>query len=207
MAGRAGIHTKALDDLYGLMRDPAVSMRVRLTSAISASRVEPLAMPGMEPPPAVAFLRNIMTYRYQGKAYRAEWRRMAGAALAYWERRAAMAQLKFNVADHDERRAEWHRILNGSIRRHLWAHHRWPQDKAALIGPDEAFEMPAHDPELGLSALLLPGERHNSRRRQTAIDEPEAPRIASEAQRRDILRDIAVVVQRRLADKSPPEAA
>jgi hypothetical protein len=190
----------ALEDLYTLMNDLGVNIRTRLNAAISASRVEPLAQPGQPEPPGVEFLRNIISYRQGKLAYRAEWRRMAGAALAYWERRAAKAALKFNVADHQEQRAEWHRILNGSIRRHLWAHHRWPQDKAALIGPDEAFEMPAHEPELGLSALLLPGERHNSRRRQTAIDEPEAPHIKSQAHRRDILRDIAVVVQRRLAE-------
>jgi hypothetical protein len=192
------LHTAALDQLYALMRDGSVAMKVRLNSAVSASRVEPLVQPGMAPPPAVAFLRNIMEYRYEGKQYRAEWRRMAGAALTYWERRAALAAIKFKVADTSEEQAQWRRILNGLLRRHLWAHGRWPQDKGLLLSADVSVLIPCSS-ELALAALLLPADPMKRRGRKTALDEPDKAVIASEEERHDVLRQIAALLHQRLA--------
>lgn len=75
------------------------------------------------------------------------------------------------------------------VRRHLWAHNRWPRNKHVLYTEGELFELPPHDPELALSALLMPNNRQQRRRRR-AIDEPAAFHIASEEQRREALRDI-----------------
>jgi hypothetical protein len=206
MAPRIGVHTKALDQLYELMRDPAVGMRVRIMAAISASRVEPTELPGGEPPPAVAFLRNIMTMRHAGQPYSAAWRSKAGAALSYYERRTAIVALKFQVEDDSERRASWRRLINGLLRRELWAQGRWPQDKAALLGAEEQIEFPACSPETALTALLLPAEGRAQRRRKKALDEPAAPTIADEGERREILRSIALLMQRRLEALPDKEA-
>jgi hypothetical protein len=191
------IHTKALDQLYALMRDGNVPMRARLDSAIRASRVEPLEMPGTEAPPAVLFLRNVMTYKYEGKQYNGVLRSKAGAALAYYERRSAMAALKYNVADDSERIEGWRRVINGLLRRHLVKHRRWPQDKDALLGPDEPFAAPPYAPELGLSALLIANPR--GRHRAKSVDEPESQVIRSQGERDTVLRAIAHVMHNRLA--------
>jgi hypothetical protein len=192
------IHTAALDSLYALMRDPTLSTRVRLTSAISASRVEPLEGPGTQPPPGVAYLRAFLAYRFQGKAYRAEWRREAAGALSYYERRSHINALKFQTPDDAEHRAQWRRILNGLIRRHLSAHAQWPQRKAILIGPAETFAYPPHHPELALAALMLPADHHARKARKRSLDQPDAPQIADETERLEVLAAIAQVMHRRL---------
>lgn len=191
------IHTKALDQLYELMRDGHISMRDRLDAAIRASRVEPLELPGGAAPPAVAFLRNVMTRTFEGKHYRGDFRTRAGAALAYFERRSAMAALKYNVADDTERVEGWRHILNGLLRRHLAKHRRWPQDKALLLSPDDPFQAPPYPPQLGLAALFIPTPRR--RPRVKSVDEPESQHILStHGQRIEILRAIAEAMHARL---------
>jgi len=185
----------ALSQLYELMRDNSVSMRVRLNSAIRASRVEPLAMPGEEPPPAVAFLRNIMNFRHNGQSYSAGWRSEAGSALAYYERRARKAELQYEVPDQEERIAAWKRTLDSLLRQRIWAKGHWPEDRDALAIP---FTAPECDPDLATTALIVPVEQQQRRVRQKAIDEPIAERISSNRQRLEILREVAVSLQQRV---------
>jgi hypothetical protein len=187
----------ALEQLHELMRDQSVTMRVRLNSAISASRVEPLAMPGEETTPAVAFLRNILTLRHHGKPYQATWRKEAAAALAYYERRARKAELQYEVPDQAERSAAWKRNLDSLLRQYLWTEGRWPHDKAALHG--DAWHALAADPELALAAILVPAEQRR-KTRQKAIDQPIAQHINTDGQRQDILRHVANSLYQRIME-------
>jgi hypothetical protein len=181
---------QGLNDLYDLMNDQSISLRQRIYAAVSASRVEPLGLIGDEPP-AVVFLRSIVNFNLEGKTYAAAHRHLAAQALAYWERRAKQAAIKFAVTDDAERIAAWRRINNGTIRYAIVKNNRWPQDKHSLIAPnDSEFARPAYDPELVLSAIFLPGE-HTKKRRAKAIDEPDKPIIGSENHRREILSTIA----------------
>lgn len=187
----------ALNDLYQLMRDQSISTRARIDAAVSASRVEPATQPHEQPPPAVQFLRNAITFRHNGKPYQAELRRKAGSALAFWERRAAVAAMKFSVADNTEITNAWRRTLNGLIRHHLWKDGRWPADKHLLIDPDDSsFDRPPHDPKLALDAILVPGQRQHAKRK--AFDQPDQPHITSEEQREQILADLAKSLQTHL---------
>jgi hypothetical protein len=187
---------KALGDLYDLMNDQSIKLQERIYAARSASRIEPLGLIGDEPP-AVVFLRKIISTRIDGKPFSAVFRHQAAAALAYWERRAKQAALKFEVADNTQRITAWRRLINGCIRFHLAQHNRWPQDKHLMIGSDEHFEMPPYDPELALNALLLiPASQTKNRRK--AIDQPDAPRITSDLQRLEILTAIAETMHSRL---------
>jgi len=185
----------ALEQLYELMRDQHVNMRVRLNSAVSASRVEPLTMPGEEPTPAVAFLRNIIHVSHHGTRYNPEWRRQAGAALAYYERRAKKAELQYEVPDQDQRRAGWKRNLDSLLRQRLQADGKWPGSRAALAQP---FAIPNADPELAVSALLMSAEQ-GTKPRQKAIDQPIGERITNRGQRVLVLRDVAVCLRERMA--------
>jgi hypothetical protein len=185
---------QALGDLYDLMNDQSIKLQERIYAARSASRIEPLGLTGDEPP-AVVFLRNIIAFRAHGKPYSAAFRHQAASALAYWERRAKQAAIKFSVTDDAERIAAWRRINNGTIRYAISKKHQWPQDKHSLITPnDSEFARPAYEPELALSAIFLPGE-HTKKRRAKAIDEPDKPTIANEKQRQDILAAVAQSVE------------
>ena len=185
---------QALEDLYAIMRDGTVGMRVRLNAATNACRLEPLALTGQAPPPAVRFLRNIVNFKHEGKSYSADWRRMAATSLGYWERRSKQATLAFNVTDNTEQTNTWRRVLNGTMRYTLAKNRQWPDDRHNLITPnDTAFERPVYDPQLALNAFLLSGERQQKGRRKTAIDEPDKPTIANEQHRRDILADVATI--------------
>jgi hypothetical protein len=186
----------AIDDLYDIMRDPASGMRQRLNAAISASRVERLSMPGEAMPEAVLFLREIVGTEHEGSRFRVEYRREAASALSYSERRAKKAELQYSVPDQDERHRQWRGVLNGCIRLHLGRRGLWPERRNVLFRPDDTLEMPPHDPELGLAALLYAGSR--KARRPRAIDERSVPTIASDAQRLEILRSIAKVTHGRL---------
>ena len=184
---------QALGDLYDLMNDQTVGLQERIYAARSASRVEPLGLLGDEPP-AVAFLRNIIAFRAHGKPYSAVFRHQAAAALAYWERRAKQAAIKFAVTDDTERTTAWRRISNGTIRYAISKNNRWPQDKLSLIAPNNTeFARPPHDPELAINAIFLPGE-HTKKQRAKAIDEPDKPTIASEKQRINIIAALAAVI-------------
>lgn len=185
----------AIEQLYELMRDQSVNMRVRLNSAVSASRVEPLAMPGEDPPPAVAFLRNIIHASLHGTRYNPEWRRQAGAALAYYERRAKKAELMYQVPDQDERNAAWKRNLDSISRQQLWGAGKWPDHSDLLRRP---YTTPACDPELAITAMLIPAEQKHRRRK--AIDQPVNERVASSAHRLQILRSVAKCLQDRMAE-------
>jgi hypothetical protein len=184
---------QGLNDLYDLMNDQSISLRQRIYAAVSASRVEPLGLIGDEPP-AVVFLRSIVNFNLEGKTYAAAHRHLAAQALAYWERRAKQAAIKFAVTDNAEQINAWRRITNGTIRYAIVKNNRWPQDKHSLITPnDSEFARPAYDPELVLNAILLPGE-HTKKRRAKAIDEPDKPTIANEKQRQDILAAVAAII-------------
>jgi hypothetical protein len=188
---------KALGDLYDLMNDQSIKLQERIYAARSASRIEPLGLVGDEPP-AVVFLRNIIAYRAHGKPYSAVFRHQAAAALAYWERRAKQAALKFDVADNTQRTTAWRRILNGCLRFHLAQNGRWPQQQHLLIGSDEPLDPPPYDPELALNALLLTPNSQTKTRRK-AIDQPDAPHITSDKQRSAILTAIAETMHSRLS--------
>jgi len=175
------------------MNDQSISLRQRIYAAVSASRVEPLGLIGDEPP-AVVFLRAIITFNHEGKTYAAAHRHLAAQALAYWERRAKQAAIKFAVTDNAEQIIAWRRITNGTIRYAISKIHRWPQDKHSLVKPnDTEFARPAFDPELALNAMFLPGE-HTKKRRAKAIDEPDKPTINSEKQRINIIAALAAVI-------------
>jgi hypothetical protein len=179
---------QALGDLYDLMNDQSIKLQERIFAARSASRIEPLGLTGDEPP-AVA--------RIHGKPYSAVFRHQAASALAYWERRAKQAAIKFAVTDNTEQIIAWRRITNGTIRYAISKIHRWPQDKHDLIAPnDSEFNRPAYDPELALNAIFLPAE-HTKKRRAKAIDEPDKPTINSEKQRQDILAAVAATQDER----------
>jgi hypothetical protein len=186
----------AIEDLYDIMRDPASGLRQRLNAAVSASRVERLAMPGETLPEAVMFLREIIGTEHEGSRFRVEYRREAAAALAYYERRVKKAELQYKVADQDERLRQWRGVLNGCIRVHLGRRNLWPGRRDILFKPADPIELPPYDPELGLAALLYAGSRKAKRPR--AIDERSVPTIASDAQRIEILRSIAKVTHGRL---------
>jgi hypothetical protein len=92
--------TAAILELYAIMRDHGARERDRLNSAISASRVEPLTLPGEQRPPGVEWLRKMVEDLTAPTGYRRE----AASALAYWERRAAKMAVTYEVADADQRR-------------------------------------------------------------------------------------------------------
>ena len=120
-------------------------------------------MSGEAEPPAIAFLRWLLAYKAaDGEQFSPSFRRESAAAIAFWERKCRRAELQYSVADQDEIRASWRRIINGLLRRHLWAHNRWPRDKHVLYTEGELFELPPHDPELALSALLMPNIASNA---------------------------------------------
>jgi hypothetical protein len=192
----------ALDDLYDIMRDGTAGIRNRLNAAISASRVERLAMPGEPEPPAVAFLRTIVAGQHAGLMFRHDYRRESASALAYWERRCKRAELQYDVADADERRDSWCKLVNGGIRLHLGKIGRWPQDKHVLLtAADEIDVTGLPDPDLVLSALLIGGHNRHARRRLRAIDE-RVPAVwsGSENERNALLRSLAKLVHQRLKE-------
>jgi hypothetical protein len=187
----------ALEQLYQIMRDLAAPMRVRLNSAVSASRVEPLVTHGDKPPPAVSFLQHIIQFRKDGKAYKADYRRTAGAALAYYERRAKKAELLYKIPNLDQRNNNTRRLLNSLLRQHLWAAARWPQDKHLLLGP--ADDIPDINPELAISALLLDAPNQSSpKAKQKAVDQPLATQVETPLHRQQILRNVAAAMARAL---------
>jgi hypothetical protein len=193
---------RALDDLYQIMADQSVGLRNRLNAAISASRVEPLSMPGEPEPQGVRFLRWIIeTEGADGLRFSPQFRRESAAALAYYQRRAQKAQLLYNVADADERRETWRRILNGALRVHLGKHGHWPQRTDVLLTAADKIDVAGlPDPELVLSALLLGGgNRQERRRRQRTVDERVvALWSGTEEERRALIRPVAKAVHQRL---------
>jgi hypothetical protein len=191
----------ALEDLYDIMNDGVAGISNRIRAATAASRVEPLAMPGEDEPPAVMFLRSIVASQHKGLMFHYDHRTAAAQALAYWERRCKKAELQYDVADEAERTNAWRRLINGGIRFHLTQHNRWPRDKHILIGSDEPFELPPHDPSLVLSALMLGGNRQARRRLKRAIDEPvTGVWSGTEEERQALLRVLAVAMHQRLAE-------
>lgn len=62
--------TRAIHDLYAIMSDGTAGIRNRINAAVSASRVEPLAMPGESEPPVVVFLREVVACEYAGLMFR-----------------------------------------------------------------------------------------------------------------------------------------
>jgi hypothetical protein len=193
----------AIAELYAIMLDTSLEFRHRHNASVSASRVEPLALePGTPEPPAVTFLRATLN---PDNNHPPQFRREAGAALAYFERRHAKASLKFNVDNSSETRTAWSRILNAAIRAHLWKHHRWPADKHLLITPNQITNLPAYPPETALSAILSPQTRKPARRK--ALDQPDSPTVTSPEQRQEILRFIAQTIHAHLypeaADQTP----
>jgi hypothetical protein len=187
-----------LDQLYDIMRDPVSGLRNRLIAAIAASRVERLAMPGESEPEGVIFLREIVGTEREGSRFKVEYRREAASALSYWERRCKKAALSFDVADQDERREKWRRVLNGLIRHHLHRRHLWPQRKDVLFGPNDHFEMPGDDPDRALNAILLPPANRHERRKRTIDDPGRTPVIGSETERLSIIKPVAEAVLARL---------
>ena len=194
---------RALDDLYLLMADQSLRTRQRLNAAISASRVEPLSLPGEPEPPGVRFLRTIIETVHEGGAkFSPQFRRESASALAYWQRRAAMNALKYNVADDTERVMSWRRTVNGALRHHLWIHGNWPQRKDILFtAADELDELPADiEPARILSALLINGGDRHARRRQRSLDAPAGVEFWSgtESERLATLKPLARAVHQRL---------
>jgi hypothetical protein len=187
----------AISELYLIMHDSGASERDRINSAVSASRVEPLTMPGEEPPPAVKWLRKMVADLSAPTSYRRE----CAAALAYWERRAKKVELTYNVADDIEKVRQWRSLVNGAIRLHLAQIGKWPERKDVLMGPDDLLEVPAANPEVVLSALLLGSSNRQQRRRQKAIDERATELWSgSETERAEVLRPIARLAQQRLQE-------
>jgi hypothetical protein len=185
----------AISELYLIMHDSGASERDRINSAVSASRVEPLTMPGEEPPPAVKWLRKMVDDLSAPTGYRRE----CAAALAYWERRAKKVELAYNVADDTERRRQWRSLVNGAIRLHLAKIGKWPERKDVLMGPDDLLEVPAANPEVVLSAILLGSSNRAARRRQKAIDERATELWSgSEAERTELIRPVARLAHERL---------
>jgi len=193
----------AVDDLLELMRDKTLSLRQRLNAAVSASRVERLQLPGEAPPESIKFLRWILDFRGQGGAQLdPAFRREAAAATAYYERRSKKNALQYDVVDLEERRRQWVRILNACLRHHLRQRGR-PLRQEMLFALADEFAAPPCEPERALIVLLQPaGGQQRSHRRLRAIDDPGLPATATEAERHEIVRAIAGILQRRLAEVS-----
>jgi hypothetical protein len=174
----------AIANLLEIMRDTTATPRDRLNAAVSASRVEKLQMPGEAPPESMQCLRGII----DDGSVATNLRREAAAACAYFERRSKKAAIAFNVADLDEKRRQWRKLVNGGIRVHLGKIGRWPADKRMPFSAVDEFELPACDPDLALSAL------------RKAIDE-RVPGTwsGSEAERRELLLPLARIIHQRLA--------
>jgi hypothetical protein len=189
-----------LADLLQIMRDRNVGMRDRLNAGVSASRVSAVAHAGEAEPEAITFLRWVISFVGQeGDQFSPSFRREAAAALAFWQRRVARSALQYNVAGVDEKRRQWRSLVNGAIRLHLARIGKWPERKDVLMGPDEALELPAADPEVVLSALMLGSSNRQQRRRQKAIDERAAELWSgSETERAELLRPIARLAHERL---------
>jgi hypothetical protein len=197
LAAEAVPTADAIPFLLAIMTNATASPRDRLNAAVAASRVEKLQMPGEPAPESVRFLRDIIADDEAPTNLRLE----AATACAYFERRSQKAALTFDVADVDEKRRQWRRLVNGGIRHHLAKHGRWPADKAALLGPDDAFDLPEVDPNLVLSALLLGGSNRHARRRQKAIDQPvTGVWSGSERERTELLKVLAQAMHQRLAE-------
>jgi hypothetical protein len=191
----------ALEELYDLMNDGVAGIANRVRAATAASRVEPLAMPGEDEPPAVVFLRSIVASQHKGLMFHYDHRTAAATALSYWERRRTKAELQYAVADDAERTNAWRRLINGGIRFHLTQHNRWPQDKHILLTDSDAFDVPNTDPSLVLSALMLGGNRQARRRLKRAIDEPvTGVWSGTEEERQALLKVLAQAMHQRLAE-------
>ena len=189
----------ALETLLDIVRDPASGLRNRLSAAIAASRVERLAMPGEQAPEGVLFLREIVGTEHEGSRFRVEYRLEAGRALSYYERRTRKAELQFEVPDQAERRESWRKLINSALRVHLSKHGYWPAGKDMLLQPGDEFEMPALDPEIAYSAMMLGGNRHQRRHRQKVLDERLPGKwTGDETERAELIRVIATAAHQRL---------
>lgn len=191
----------AVDDLLAIMQDRTVSLRQRLNAAVSASRVERLQLPGEAPPESIKFLRWVVDYRgSHGEQLDPSFRREAAAATAYFERRSAKAALVFEIADEDERREHWRKLINSALRVHLSKAGQWPAGKHMLLDPSDEFAMPAIDPDVAHSALMTGDNRHQRRQRQKALDERLPGKWSgNETEPAEILRVIAAAAHQRLA--------
>jgi hypothetical protein len=190
----------AIADLLSIMNDEAASPRDRLNSAVSASRVSPLALVGEILPPAVVYLRDVIDDPEAPTNYRRE----AAAALAYYQRRVKKAELLYSVADQDERRETWRRVLNACICYQCRLNGR--QHKSVLLTADDTFQTPACEPEFALAALLGGSNRqHRRRAQQTKIDEriQVVTWAGSEQERRQVIAQVAAAIQPHIA-KAPP---
>ena len=156
-------------------------------------------MPGEAAPPAVVFLRSIVAMEHAGLMLRFDLRREAAQAVAYWERRAKRAELQYEVPDQTERRESWRKLINSALRVHLSKHGCWPAGKDMLLQPGDEFEMPATDPEIAYSAMMLGGNRHQRRQRQKFLDERLPGKwTGDETERAELIRVIATAAHQRL---------
>ena len=199
----------AIDTLLELMADRTLSLRQRLNAAVSASRVERLQLPGEAPPASIVFLRWVLDFRGQGGAqFDPSFRRESAAALAYFERRSKKHALQFDIVDLTERHKQWVRILNACLRYHLRQRGQ-PLRQDMLFRNDDEFAAPPCEPERAMAVLLLPADgQQRSQRRLRSIDDPGLPANVSETERLQIVRAIALILQRRLAEATAsPRAA